>query len=24
MEDPYWDAVKDLRVIGAKGNTKDY
>jgi serine/threonine protein kinase len=24
MEDPYWDTVKDLRVIGAKGSIKDY
>ncbi|THZ04582.1 hypothetical protein D6C93_02388 [Aureobasidium pullulans] len=24
MEDPYWDAVRDLRVVGAKGSTKDY
>lgn len=23
MEDPYWDAVRDLRVIGVRGSTID-
>jgi serine/threonine protein kinase len=23
MQDPYWDTVRDLRVVGTKGSTKD-